>query len=182
MIGILMAVVVVLGVAVAADLVLSFAVIRRVAALQTRMKAGGGSGGSPAIGHEVGDFRAELLTGGVFTRADLAGERAIVAFLMTSCEPCKRAVAELRDLPDPLPLPLYVLITGTERDRDVLSVAAGMPASARVGEISAPDATSEAFGVDGFPTVLTVEDGTVRASGLSVAGLLEHALDRTGPR
>jgi hypothetical protein len=175
MIGILIAVVAVVGVAVAADLLLSFAVIRRMAGLQARIKTASGGGGSPAIGHRVSDFRVELLTEGVFTQADLADSRVIVAFLMTTCEPCKKVVAELGQLPDPLPFPLYVLITGTERDPDVLSLAVTMPPGARVGQISAPDATSEAFDVDGFPTVLAIEDGTVRASGLGISSVLEHA-------
>jgi hypothetical protein len=176
MIGILMAFIVVVGVAVAADLLLSFAVIRRLAALQGRIKAA--SGGGPQIGHRVGDFRVELITGGVFTRADLSGSSIIVAFLMTTCEPCKKVVAELGQLPDPPPFPLHVLIVGTDQDPDVLSLAAAMPPGARVGRVSAADATGEAFGVDGYPTVLAIEDGTVRAAGLGLSSVLEHA----GPR
>jgi hypothetical protein len=175
MIGILVAVVVVVGVVAAGDLLLSFAVIRRLADLQSRgVHAGGSGGSSPAIGHRVGDFSVELLTGGVFTLADLAGTRAIVVFLMTSCEPCKAAVAELRALPAPLPSQLFILITGTATDGDVRAVAADMPAGALAGEISAPDATTRAFGVDGFPTALTIEDGVVHASGLGVGSLLDH--------
>jgi hypothetical protein len=175
MIGILTAVVVVVGVAVAADLLLSFAVIRRLAALQSRMRAGAGSGGAPVIGHRVGDFRVELLTGGVFTLADLRDARAMVVFLTTTCEPCETAVAELRALPIPLPSTLYVLISGTGQGGDVLAVATDMPAGAHVGEIPASDAAIQAFGIDGFPTMLTIEDGIVRTSGFRVSSLLEHA-------
>jgi hypothetical protein len=174
MIGILIAVVVVVGVAVAADLLLSFAVIRRLAALQERIKTGGAGG--PQIGHRVGDFRVELITGGVFTRADLSGSHVIVAFLMTTCEPCKKVVAELRQLPDPPPFPLHVLIVGAEKDYpDVLSLAAAVPPGARVGRVSPEDGTGEAFGIDGYPTVLAIEDGTVRAAGLGLSSVLEHA-------
>jgi|HubBroStandDraft_5_1064220.scaffolds.fasta_scaffold01542_12 hypothetical protein len=174
MIGILIAVVVLVGAVAVADLLLSFAVIRRVSALQARMTAGAGGGQSPEVGHRVGDFRVELLGGGLFTRADLEDTRALVVFLMTTCEPCKKAVADLAELPLPLPSPLYVLVTGTHKDRDIRPVAAQLPPGAQVGRISAPDATTEAFGVDGFPTVLRVEDGIVRSSGLKVAGVLEH--------
>jgi hypothetical protein len=160
MIGILIAVVVLVGAVAVADLLLSFAVIRRVSALQARMTAGAGGGQSPEVG--------------LFTRADLADTRALVVFLMTTCEPCKKAVADLAELPLPLPSPLYVLVTGTHKDRDIRPVAAQLPPGAQVGRISAPDATTEAFGVDGFPTVLRVEDGIVRSSGLKVAGVLEH--------
>jgi hypothetical protein len=49
-----------------------------------------------------------------------------------------------------------------------------MPPGAHVGEISAPDATTLAFGVDGFPTALTIEDGVVRGSGIGAGSLLDH--------
>jgi hypothetical protein len=175
MIGILIAVMVVVGVAVAADLLLSFAVIRRMASLQARIKSASGAAGGPEIGHRVGDFRVDMITGGAFTRADLADSRAVVAFFMTSCEPCKKAVAELAELPDPLPFTLYVLITSTPQEPDVLSLAAAMPPGARVGEISAADGTSDAFGVDGFPSVLAIEEGAISASGLGISSVLEHA-------
>jgi thiol-disulfide isomerase/thioredoxin len=180
MIGILVAVIVVLGVAVAADLLLSFAVIRRLAALQARIKsgAGSGSGGSPAIGHRIGDFQVDLITGGAFTRRDLAGSRVVVAFFMTGCEPCKKTVAELAELPAPLPFALYVLINGRHDDADVLSLAAKMPAGARVGRIAALEETIEAFGIDGYPTVLSIEDGAVTAAGLRFSNVLEPASAR----
>jgi thiol-disulfide isomerase/thioredoxin len=178
MIGILIAVIVVVGVAVAADLLLSFAVIRRLAALQARVKSGVSSGGSPAIGHRIGDFRIDLITGGVFTPADLTDSRVLVAFFMTGCEPCKKTVAELGQLPAPLPFPLYVLINGRHEDADVLSLAAAMPPEARVGRIAALEETVEAFGIDGYPTVLAIEDGAVTASGLNFGSVLEPASAR----
>lgn len=176
MIGILIAVVVVVGIVAGADLLLSFAVIRRLSALQARMQ-GGGSGTSPAVGHKIGDFEVELLTGGVFTLADLMGEASIVIFLTTTCEPCQAAIAELRALPTPLSFPMYVLINGTDQDDDtaVLNVAADMPQGTRVAEISASHPVMQAFGIDGFPSVLGVEDGIVRESDTRVSHVLETA-------
>lgn len=176
MIDILIAVVVVVGIVACADLLLSFAVIRRLSALQARMQ-GGGSGTSPAVGHKIGDFEVELLTGGVFTLADLMDEASIVIFLTTTCEPCQAAIAELRDLPAPLSFPMYVLINGTDQDQDttVLNVAADMPQGARVAEISASHPVMQAFGIDGFPSVLGVEGGIVRASDTRVGHVLETA-------
>ena len=178
MIGILIAVVVIVGIVAGADLLLSFAVIRRLSALQARMQ-GGGSGTSPAVGHKIGDFEVELLTGGVFTLADLMGEASIVIFLTTTCEPCQAAIAELRDLPTPLSFPMYVLINGTDQDQDqdaaVLNVAADMPRGTRVAEISASHPVMRAFGIDGFPSVLGIEDGIVRESDTRVSHVLETA-------
>ena len=170
MIEILIAVVVVVGVLAAADLLLSFAVIRRLAALQSRMRAGYGGDGSPAVGYRVEDFRVRLLAGGDFTRSDLEDTRAVVVLLMATCEPCHKVIEELRALSVPLSWPLYVLITGTGTD-----VAAQMPPGAHVAEIPAGDPVIGAFGADGFPTVLALEDGLVRGSGLSLDCVLEHA-------
>ena len=177
MIGILIAVVVVVGIVAGADLLLSFAVIRRLSALQARMQGGGGSHASPAVGHEIGDFEVELLTGGVFTLADLMDGPSVVIFLTTTCEPCQTAIAELRDMPAPLSFPMYVLINGTDQDQDnaVLNVAADMPQGTRVAEISASHPVMRAFGIDGFPSVLGVENGIVRASDFRVSHVLETA-------
>jgi hypothetical protein len=177
LIGILIAVVVVVGIVAGADLLLSFAVIRRVSALQARMQGGGGSSTSPAVGHQIGDFEVELLTGGVFTLADLMQGASVVIFLTTTCEPCQAAIAELRDMPTPVSFPMYVLINETDLDQDnaVLSVAADMPQGTRVAEISASHPVMRAFGIDGFPSVLGVEDGIVRASDYQVGRVLETA-------
>jgi hypothetical protein len=179
MTGILTAVVVVVGVVAAADLLLSFAIIRRLAHVEERGGGrAGGNHGSPAIGHQVGEFRAELLSGGDFTRAGLAGTRALVVFMMTGCEPCKRVLAELRELPAPLPFPLYILITVTQRDSDALGMTAGLPEGAHIGVVSADDAVTRAFAIDGYPTTLDVEDGVVRAVELQLSKVLEHAGQR----
>jgi hypothetical protein len=170
MVGILIAVVVLVGVIACADLLLSFALIRRVAALQAQ---GPGVSG-PAVGREVGQFRVPLLGGGEFSRDHLAAPRTLAVFLTTSCEPCRRAITELSTMPGPLPWPLYVVIIRTDADDDdALEVAGQMPAGSRVGVIAAAEAPLEAFGIDGYPTVLTIEDGIIRASGFRVAALLD---------
>lgn len=177
LIGILIAVVVVVGIVAGADLLLSFAVVRRLSALQARMQGGGGGNASPAVGHQIGDFEVELLTGGVFTLANLMEEASVVIFLTTTCEPCQAAIAELRELPAPLSFPMFVLINATDQDQDnaVLNVAADMPPGTRVAEISASHPVMRAFGIDGFPSVLGVEDGIVRASDHRVGHVLETA-------
>ena len=172
MIGILMAVVVVVGIVAAADLLLSFAVIRRLIALESGgLALGAAAGLSPAVGHRVGEFRMKLVTGGEFSQADLADARAMVTFLMPSCEPCEEAFAELRALPIPLATPLYVLVMGIEQDSDLSALIADLPAGAHVGTVLLGDAATDAFGVTGFPTALITDDGLVRAVGLRVSQL-----------
>jgi hypothetical protein len=175
MIGVLTAVVVVVGVVATADLLLSFAVIRRVALLQSRPDHVTGGNSAPAIGHQVGDFSVQMMNGGHFTRADLSGGDAVVAFLMSGCDPCEATAAELRQMPLALPVPLYVLIVGTQLDDDVFEITMGMPDGARVGVVPAGDPVTSAFGLDGFPTVIALHDGVVRAVELRVSGVLDYA-------
>lgn len=174
MTGILAAIVVLVGVVAGADLLLSFAIIRRLRLLEERRPSAGG-GLSPAVGHRVGDFRVSLLTGGHFTRSDLADSRAIVIFVSPSCAPCQAAIEELRTLPVPLPSPLYVLVADADGDGAAAALIADLPHGARVGAIGATDTTAEAFRVDGFPTALAIEDGVVRANELRVSMLLDLA-------
>ncbi len=177
MIEVLMAIAVVVGVVAVADLLLTFAVIRRLAALEarTRRLPAAVGGASPEPGHRVRDFGVQLISGDSFSQADLAEGPAIVMFVMPSCEPCKEAIADLRALPAPLPYPLYVLVAGTESDADLSELAGQLPAEARIGKIATIDATTDAFGIDGFPTALAIEDGIVRANELKVGSLLELA-------
>lgn len=171
MVGILIALVVLVGVIACADLLISFALIRRVAALQAQ---GTPELSGPAVGREVGQFRVPLLGGGEFSRDQLAAPRTLAVFLTTSCEPCRKAITELSVMPGPLPWPLYVVIIATDADDDdAFEVAGQMPAGSRVGVITAAEAPLEAFGIDGYPTVLTIEDGIIRASGFRVAALLD---------
>ena len=181
MIGVLTAIVVVVGVVAVADLLLSFAVIRRVAQLESRPKGITGGGGTPAAGFQVGDFSVETIAGDRFSRADLDDGDALVAFLMSGCQPCKATAAELRQMPSAPPVPLYVLIVDTELARsdgsgdDVFAIAEGMPEGARVAILPAGDPVIEAFGLDGFPTVVAVRDGVVRGAELRASALLDAA-------
>jgi thiol-disulfide isomerase/thioredoxin len=172
MTGILAAAVVVVGVLAGADFLLTFAVIRRLAALEQRAgSTAAGSGSSPAIGYQVRDFRVPLVSGGEFTQADLAGHRVTVMFVSPSCEPCRQAIADLRAQPGPLPSPLYVLVAADGDDHGAAAIAADLPAEAIVGEVPISGAVTEAFGIEGFPTVVVIDDGQVRANVLRVSSL-----------
>jgi len=178
MIEIGMAIAVVVGVVAAADLLLTFAVIRRLAALEARGgPARPGDGQSPAVGHRIGAFSVNLISGGTFGLADLSGQEAeaIVVFVMPSCEPCKAALADLSSLPGPLRWPLYVLIAGAQPGDELTALIDDLPAGTQVALIATMDDTTDAFGIDGFPTALGIEDGIVRANELKVSRLLELA-------
>jgi hypothetical protein len=174
MIGILMAVVVLVGVVAGADLLLSFAVVRRLAVLESRVPvAAGGGPFVPPVGHQVGDFRVQLLTGGELSRADLAGRAVMVIFVSPSCKPCQQAIADLGTLPVPLPSPLYVLIGGFDQASDASGMLDDLPPGVHAGAVLPDDSCNEAFGIDSYPTALAIEDGVVRANELRVSGLLD---------
>jgi len=173
MTSVLIAVVVIVGVVAAADLLLSFAVVRRLATLQARVsELGPGPVTSPAIGHRVGDFTADLLDGGTLTSADLAGIEASVLFVSPSCEPCRALLAEIEKLPSwPERLPLFVMINDTGDEDYARSLVAKLPGAARVARVRPDDEVSAAFGVIGYPTVIAVDSGIVRASGIRLSAL-----------
>ncbi len=168
MTAVLTAVVAVVGVVAATDLLLSMAVVRRLATLQAQVRdVSAGSEPSPAIGYKVADFTAELVTGGRLTRADLDAGRASVLFVMPSCEPCKALLGELTAQPEwQGPSPLYVLINGADDEDYARALLPRLPAGSRAGLVSPDDEVSSAFGITGYPTVLEIEDGVVRASGV----------------
>ncbi len=94
MTAVLIAVVVIVGVVAAADLLLSMAVVRRLATLQAQVRdLGAGAEPSPAIGYKVANFTAELVTGGRLTRADLDAGRASVLFVIRPASRAKPCLA-----------------------------------------------------------------------------------------
>jgi hypothetical protein len=176
MTGVLAAVVVVVGVLAGADFLLTFAVIRRLAAIERQSGTPAAATGiSPPQGYRIRDFRLPLVSGGDFTQADLAGSRVTVMFVTPTCKPCQEAIADLRAQPGPLPSPVYVLIARGAHDHAADEIIRDLPAEAIVGAVSIGDSVTQAFGVDGFPTVLMIEDGAVRANGLKVSSLREPA-------
>ncbi len=62
--------------------------------------------------------------------------------------------------------PLYVLINGADDEDYARSLLPRLPAGSRAGLVSPDDEVSAAFGITGYPTVLEIEDGVVRASGV----------------
>lgn len=167
---VLLAAVILLGIAVAADLALTFAVVRRLAAVEDAAASAG-----PAVperppypdqGFRVGDFTARLLDGSEVDRSVLADTFATVLFLLPHCEPCKKLIASIRGGVEPAGSPVVAFVIGAADSPDVHEVAASLPAGVRVGAVSDRGSVATAFGVGGsYPVMLRLDDAVVVGAG-----------------
>jgi len=166
MIQILLGAVIVLGLMASANLLVTFAVIRRIAAVE-------GANGAPRpgvplvpdVGREVADFAAALLSGGEISRRELAGRSVIAIFVSPGCSPCRELIALLKSGRGPVDAPLLIFIAGSADDTVVLDTAAELSFSTWIGAADPAGPVTKAFGVLGYPTVLRVDDGVVTAAG-----------------
>lgn len=161
MLASLWSVVAVLAAATVLNLVLCLAIIRK---LRTASAGTVEERHLPVIGTPVGDY---AVTGddGVMRRAELPAT-AVVGFFSSSCAPCKttiaRIAAEEHDLPAGDRLWFVVADAG---DPAASAMAADLSGSGRVALIDGADPVLPAFGgITGYPTLLEVRDGTIRAA------------------
>jgi hypothetical protein len=156
----------VLAIATAANLVLLFAVIRRLRVLET---GGPVVSALPGPGTQIAPFRVIDSDGRETDDADLTGGPHLVAFVMTSCDPCHAVLSALRT--DTRFDPAHTLIfvagePGHEATRQVLDLTDGLGRTAIVDHDGSVNA---AFGgIDAFPALLSVRDGRVVSSGRSL--------------
>jgi hypothetical protein len=143
------------------NLVLLFAVLRRLREIEGR---GAPAPVSPAVGTRVGPWSATLTDGAVTTGADL-GPDVVVLFLSPGCGPCGRLVGQVADDPAVLGTgpALAVVVDDLPGARTYADV---LPDSLPVAYVEQHDPVVAAFGtLDGYPTVVVVRGGVVRASG-----------------
>jgi thiol-disulfide isomerase/thioredoxin len=163
---ILLGAVIVLGLMASANLLVTFAVIRRIAVVEAGHADGPGKALVPDIGYQVADFSAELLSGGAIHRADLADSSVIIIFVSPGCAPCQKLIASMRSGWVPQGEPLLIFVAGYADDAVVGDTVAELSAlSARIGITPPTGPVAQAFGVVGYPTVLRVENGVVTAAG-----------------
>lgn len=160
--SILVALVALLAVLVAANLLLTLALARRLAEVE-RMAARGAQPRMPRIGAEVATFSVAAAGGGRLTDTPLRSGRTLLVFSMADCGPCAALAEELRRTGLPPGLGLLVLVAASEDDRAL--AAAKYPASAHVGFLPPDGTVTERFEVDAFPTVVLVEEGRITAVG-----------------
>ncbi|WP_406208087.1 hypothetical protein OH807_36110 [Kitasatospora sp. NBC_01560] len=163
---------VVLGIAVAANLVLTFAIIRRLRALEE-----GGTGGAPdalpAVGTAVAEFAAVTTSGVEVTAADVAVGEAFAGFVMVGCTPCGTLIDSLAGgavtgADDPL-----FFVVGDPDDPETRRMSALLGPVGRVAVVAEKSAATAAFGqVSAFPTLLRIKDGVIAAAGHDLADVV----------
>ena len=159
--------VVLLAVATAGHLLLTFALIRRVRDLQNRAVVQHDDG-LPATGTPVGPFSLERLGGGRLDTEDLATGDVLVGFFAAGCSPCTTVVADLLDDP---PTERFVALVDSGEQEPTEELAARLAAIAEVAVVPWDSTVSTAFGQEGFPALLRVRDGVIVEAARARVGL-----------
>lgn len=159
--GVLLGVIAVLALLVVVDLALTLAVIRRL-----RQHMPGSHQADPPfskmVGRPVPDFTTTATDGSEVTAEALRTGRAFVAFLAVGCGGChdqlpqlREHVAKLRDAGEHV----LVVVNGSDAGASEFVDAFGHDAHIVVENDDA--SLNAAFGIDGYPTYLVVDDGVV---------------------
>ncbi len=165
--AVLTALVIALGVLTGANLLLLFAVLRRLREIE---RPGSPAVVVPAPGTVVGDWRVKLTDGESLSAAEL-GPDATVLFLSPGCRPCAELVDQVAARPDRLSAAAVVLVAGDADDPAARAYRARLPEHVRVAYVEDTGGVVEAFGgVAAFPTVVAVRNGRVVTSGYALDG------------
>ncbi|MFC9977184.1 TlpA family protein disulfide reductase [Spirillospora sp. NPDC127200] len=155
------------GLLAALNLLFTYGLIRRVREHEERLArmgpaAPGPPPGRPPAGSVLPEFHAVTVGGREVDRGALAEGDALIGFFDTDCEPCRDRMPEFAEF------------TAERRSTPVLVVIAGPPAeTARWAGLFDDHALvvveeearlAKTFGVDGLPTMLALRDGTVEAN------------------
>lgn len=160
--NVLLAAVLVLTVLVLLNLALTLAVIRRLRQQMADQERWGMQSLSPPVGTPIPDFTAETTDGTTITADTLRTGRALIAFLSIGCTACHEQMPQLREHVTALRAAgdhvLVAVNAGQASDSDLISAFTGVAPVVAEGE-GRPVAA--AFGIDGYPTYVMVEDGSV---------------------
>ena len=159
--------VVLLAIAVAANLLITFALIRRMRSGETAATSAEPSA-VPTVGAFLGDFDVTADDGQRMTRQDVADGTHRFVFVLPECGGCGELIASLTpaDTRDPS---LTFVVAGMEHDPATAGLVSSLPADVRVVRSPLGGGVSRAFQVAAFPTVVTVTDGRVSRVSVTLA-------------
>ncbi|WP_406039825.1 hypothetical protein OG799_29695 [Micromonospora sp. NBC_00898] len=174
----LSAIVAVVGIVLAGNVVLTLALARRMKELEN---SGGSRHGDPfpARGTRVGRFAAVDLDGTTLTNQDLLEGVTFAAFLMPGCGPCEEVRSALHGL-SPQQGQLMVFVAGDAANPETQKIVGSLPDRARVLVASAAGDLFSAFGVTAFPTVMKLVNGVVEMAASRVEARQAHAAEVAG--
>jgi hypothetical protein len=114
-------------------------------------------------------FETTTTTGATITEESLTS--TVAAFVSPSCPPCRDLVASIREMVPRLGDPLLLVVV-EELDDATRAAVAGVDGVTVVADDQSTAVTS-AFGVSSFPTVARLQGGLVVSSGSQLADVLE---------
>lgn len=158
--------IVMLTLATAGNLLLCFAVIRRLKSSGHTPHADPMAGvvGSPRVGDEVGDFETVALNGAPLRLEECAHGRQQAVFLTPTCRACLRLLQALQALePSRTETPRsFFLIADDPAEEATRTMAAQLARLGRVSVVGLDSSALAAFGgVAIFPTVVDLMDGRI---------------------
>ncbi|WP_053736634.1 hypothetical protein [Nocardia sp. NRRL S-836] len=120
-------------------------------------------------GSAVRRFEAKTTTGATITEESLTS--MVVAFVSPSCAPCRDLVASIRQTVPRLGEPLLLVVV-EELDDATRAAVAGVDGVTVVADTES-NALTSAFGVSSFPTVARLDGRLVVSSGSKLTDVLE---------
>jgi hypothetical protein len=168
-ISVLTGAVAVLAVTVVFNLLITFAMIRR---LKANELAGQEDADSfrPKVGAAVGEFSSTAVDGSTWDSATLGLGMHTIVFLLPNCGGCAAMIDRLAPAEQP-DRSIVVVVSGIAADPSVVSLMNKLPRDLKVVVAQLGGEISQAFGVGTFPTVVQVADGMVAAVGETFADL-----------
>ncbi|MFG1874753.1 TlpA family protein disulfide reductase [Sphaerisporangium sp. NPDC049003] len=171
--------VIVVGVLVLLDLVLTFGVIRRLRE-HTEQLGQAHHGPTDLIcgkGTEIAGFAAVTTEGEQVSRGLLSGE-TLVGFLSPTCQPCEKLLPSFVEYAAAMPggrdqVLVVIADDGPGKEKVPEKVAMVSP-YARVVTEGYEGPLHKAFAVSGYPGVCLVRDGIVEVSGSSLDAFPDH--------
>lgn len=150
------------------NLLLLFAVIRRLRAVQELAVP---SMPVPAVGTIVEPFNVETIDGREIAVNEVTSGPFLLAFLSNTCPACKTMAPQIASLALSVEPPVVLVVAGSRQESSaLLQSLSGLD---RVAVISGDHPAAEAAGrIQAFPILLAVSGGKIAASGTSLDKVL----------
>ncbi|WP_117210543.1 hypothetical protein [Allorhizocola rhizosphaerae] len=163
MVPALTAAVVILAIAVIVNMLLTFAMIRRLRASELAAKQDA-EAFRPSVGSPVGEFSATATDGSAWDSRALGIGTHTVAFLLPNCGGCTSLVNRLTPAHQP-DRSIVVVVSGSADDPATVAVVQAIPGDLKVVIAQLGGDVGQAFKVATFPTIVQVVEGRIAAVG-----------------
>jgi peroxiredoxin len=172
----IVAAIVVLAILLLLNLLITFAILRRLRNHEERLGAGSAHTGERGalIGSRLPEFTATSTSGERVDSAEIVGPDRLVGFFSASCKACLEQATHFANHPDPGRVALVVMDSAD--DATQAAIVAALDGAPTVITDSVSGTVATALGVTGFPQLLVLDaGGTVVAARHSVPGLAASA-------